>query len=115
MNQRTFIAGQELYEAAQAERAAAIEASGVPYGQGRSEVLCRVQERQAGRGLVGAHIVKSMYGYSVRYDSGLQNWGLLHRAASCRDPSFAAALDFCRQWVAQDPTHRYAWHSEVAP
>lgn len=110
-----FIAGQELYEAMQAERAAIIEASGVPYGQGRSEVLCRVQQQQAGRGLVGAQIVRSIYGYSVRYDSGLQDWGLLHRAASSRDPSFAAALDFCRQWAAQDPAHRYAYHTETHP
>lgn len=112
---RIFIAGQELYEAAQAERAAAIEASGVPYGHGRSEVLCRVQMQQAGRGLQGAQIVKSMYGYSVRYDSGLQDWGLLRRAGSSRDPSFAAAIDFCRRWVAEDPTHRYAWHTETHP
>lgn len=110
-----FIAGQELYEAMQAERAKAIEASGVPYGHGRSEVLCRVQERQAGRGLTGIHIVRSMYGYSVRYDSGLQNFALLRPARSSSDPSFAAALDFCRRWVAEAPAHRYAWHSETHP
>jgi hypothetical protein len=109
---RIFIAGQEVYEAASAERSAAVEASGIAWGAGRSEVLCKVQERQAGRGLTGIHIVKSMYGYSVRYDSGLQNFGLLRAARGSRDPSFEAAVEFCRDWVAAHPECRYAWHNE---
>jgi hypothetical protein len=107
-----FIAGQDLYESMQAERTAAIEASGIPYGYGRSEVLCRVQEKQAGRGLTGAQIVRSMYGFSVRYDSGLQNWGLLKSARGSSDPSLEAAKQFCLDWVAQAPNSRYAWMSE---
>lgn len=107
-----FIAGQEVYDAAAAERTAAVEASGIAFGQGRSEVLCRVQERQAGRGLTGVHIVRSMYGFSVRYDSGLQNFALLRSARGSSDPSLAAAIRFCADWVAQSPTNRYAYYHE---
>ena len=39
-----------------------------------SEPLCEWQRDVSRRGIVGAEIVESMYGWSVRYDSGLQNW-----------------------------------------
>lgn len=110
-----FIAGQEIYEAVAAERRTAVEASGIAWGAGQSEVLCRVQSQQAGRGLTGIHIVRSIYGYSVRYDSGLQNFALLRAARGSSNPSFAAALKFCQDWAAQSPTNRYAWHQETYP
>lgn len=51
-------------------------------------------------------IVQSIYGQSVRYDSGLQNFGLV---LSGRGITLDEAEAFCRDWVAQDPEHRYAW------
>lgn len=108
-----FIAGQAVHDAAQAERRAYVDASGVPFGHGRSEVLCHIQRQQAGRGLTGVHVVKSMYGYSVRYDSGLQDFALLRSARGSSDPSLEAAEAFCREWVARDPARRYAYRTEL--
>lgn len=109
---RVFIAGESVFNAAQAEREAVMAKCEVPFGHGRSEVLCRVQSQQAARGLTGAHIVRSMYGFSVRYDSGLQNFALLRAARGSSDPSLAAAIRFCADWVAQSPQHRYAYYNE---
>lgn len=103
-----LIAGAEVYERMHAERKALMV--GAPeYGQGRSEYLCRAQAKQAGQGYMGAQIVRSMYGFSVRYDSGLQDWGLLRSARGSSDTSLEAAEQFCRDWVAQNPERRYAW------
>lgn len=93
-----IIAGHDVREAIEAEQA-----------QGE---LCRTQEAQAKRGILGAQLVRSMFGWSVRYDSGLQNWDLL--ASSRRgqlDGSFKAAVEWAERWAAQDPTRRYAWAS----
>lgn len=108
----TIVAGGELYASLQAEKRAAVQETGLGFN---SEQLCALQRKQAGRGILGAQIVRSMYGYSVRYDSGLQEWGLLKSARGAADASFAAALEFCRQWVAADPARRYAWHTETHP
>lgn len=94
-----IIAGRDVIEALDAEKAQAAN-------------LCSMQEAQAGRGYLGAQLVRSMFGWSVRYDSGLQGWGLL---ASVRggtlDGSFKAAVEWAERWVAQDPKRRYAWAS----
>ena len=75
------------------------------------EDLVVVQREQAARGIVGVELVKSNYGWSVRYDSGLQNFGIV---ASARrggqvDGSWDSAVRFALDWVAQDPAKRYAW------
>jgi hypothetical protein len=104
-----IVAGKELYDALQAEKRALVEQSAAGFN---SEQLCKLQRAQSGRGIVGAQIVKSMYGYSVRYDSGLQEWGLILPARGRADPSLEYAEQFCREWVSQDPAHRYAWKGE---
>jgi len=103
-----IVAGQELYAQLQAEKAARV--SKTPNGYD-SETLCKLQQSQAGRGIVGAQIVDSLYGFSVRYDSGLQNWGLLRatRGLPKEQTTREAAIAFCEEWVARDPSHRYAW------
>lgn len=108
-----LIAGAELYEATRAEKLAMV--SQTPAGF-NSEQLCKLQERQAGRGLLGAQIVESIYGFSVRYDSGLQEWGLLRPSRGLPEDqrTLEAAEAWCRDWVARDPAHRYAWKSEKA-
>lgn len=105
MTTTKVIAGQEIYDAIRAEREARLTPDAC--GLYDSETLCRLQESQSRRGFVEAHIVKSMYGYSVRYASGLQNFGLI-RAARELGGTLAAAEQFCRDWVAADPAHRYA-------
>lgn len=106
----TIVAGDELLTAMEAEQRAIVPETGSGF---KSEALCALQRKQAARGILGAEIVDTFYGFSVRYDSGLQNWGLL---ASCNarqlDGSFEAAAEWAKAWVAQDPDRRYAWSSK---
>jgi hypothetical protein len=101
-----IVAGHDLYARLQAEKAALVPLGARGYD---SEALCRLQRAQAARGILGAQIVASNYGFSVRYDSGLQDWGLLRRSRDCADRSREAAVAFCEAWVAHDPERRYAW------
>jgi hypothetical protein len=98
-----IIAGRDVIDQLDAEKDERV---------GRGEDLPAVQVAQARRGYLGAQLVRSMYGWSVRYDSGLQNWDLL---ASTRqgtlDGSLKAAVEWAEDWAAQDPEHRYAWAS----
>ena len=104
---KQIIAGQDLYATLQAEREARVAKVGNLY---KGEPLCRLQEQQAGRGVLGAELVLSRYGWSVRYDSGLQNWGLLASSRSgMLDGTLEAAVAWATAWVAQDPQRRYAW------
>lgn len=102
-----IVAGHELVDAMSAEQIAR-----VPYGCGgfKSEELCVLQREQAGRGIIGAEIVQSNYGCSVRYDSGLQNFGLLASSRTKQvDGTLADAERWVTNWVSKDPTRRYAW------
>lgn len=110
-----IVAGLDLVEAMRAETARRIPHTGTGY---QSESLCALQRERAGRGIVGAEIVESIYGYSVRYDSGVQNWGLLactQRRGGTLDGTFEAAEQWARAWVAQDPARRYAWTRNKVP
>lgn len=100
-----IVAGNELVDALTAEQIAR-----VPYGCGgfRSEELCVFQREQSARGITGVEVVKSFHGHSVRYDSGLQNFGLLARSQELGG-TLEAAERFARDWVSQDASRRYAW------
>ena len=102
-----LVAGKELYDSIQAEKERTVPKNG-PYFQ--SEPLCEFQKSVSRRGIIGAEIVLSNYGYSVRYDSGLQDWGLLASSRSKQvDGTIEDAVKFAERWVAQDPERRYAW------
>jgi hypothetical protein len=105
---KIIVAGQDLYAELQAEKARLVPLRGESYD---SDVLCRLQRNQSARGILGAQIVESMYGFSVRYDSGLQNWGILRgsRGRPASETTREAAVAFCIEWVARDPERRYAW------
>lgn len=104
-----ILAGEELYNQIQEAKRAQVRHTGAGYD---SEQLCKFQEKMA-RFVLGAQVVKSIYGYSVRYDSGLQNWGLIASAKSgSLDGSLEAAIKFVEDWVALSPSSRYAWISE---
>ena len=76
------------------------------------EALTTVQEKHAARGVLGAQLVQSMFGWSVRYDSGLQGWRILAGVRNgMLDGSFKAAVEWAERWVARDPERRYAWAS----
>lgn len=106
-NKFIIVAGQELVETMRAEKRARVPNTGNGYA---SEPLCLLQREWSGRGYLGAEIVQSNYGCSVRYDSGLQNFGLLASSrAKDVDGTLAGAVAWVEAWVAKDPTRRYAW------
>lgn len=103
-----IVAGEELVDAMTAEQKAKIPHTGLGYA---SEELCRLQSERSKRGILGAEIVRSNYGHSVRYDSGLQDFGLLASSKSRQlDGSLEDAVRWAREWVSKDPTRRYAWY-----
>lgn len=104
------VAGKQLYANLQAEKERVVPRNGEYF---KSEPLCAWQSEVARRGVIGATLVKSMYGWSVRYDSGIQNFGILAGARSgVLDGTLKAAVEWAKGWVAEDPTRRYAWVRE---
>lgn len=104
----TIVAGEKLVDKMTAETKARCTFTGFGYN---SDQLCILQREQSARGIVGAEIVISNYGCSVRYDSGLQNFGLLASSRTKQlDGSQEHAERWAKEWVAKDPTRRYAWY-----
>lgn len=101
-----IVAGEALVDALTAETKAR--------RGNNDEDLCRLQREQASRGILGAEVVCSNYGHSVRYDSGLQNFGLL-AGSRCGylDGTLEHAERWAREWVAKDPARRYAWRRKT--
>lgn len=97
----TVIAGQTVVDAIGARR---------PTGTEPDRELCRRQEQEHSEGFEGVEVGPSMYGWSVRYDSGLNGFNLV---ASSRygslDGTRADAIRFATEWVSKNPARRYAW------
>lgn len=72
--------------------------------------LVSLQESQAARGRLSAHLIRSMYGWTVRYASGLQNFGLLH---SSKSSDIRKAVEFGVEWANQDPQNREFYVSNI--
>lgn len=106
----TIVAGQELYASLQAEKVANVSKTALGYN---SEQLCELQRKQSARGILGAEIVKSIHGYGLRYDSGLQDFGII-RSSFQLEGSLEAAEQYAAEWVQQDPERRYAWIRDTA-
>jgi len=102
------VAGRDLLVQMEADRDRLVpKTAGGCYS---SEELCALQRSEARRGILGVELVDSNYGWSVRYDSGLQNFGLLAGSRSGQlDGSLEDAERYAREWVACDPERRYAW------
>mgnify|MGYP000036960180 CR=1 FL=1 len=64
------------------------------------EDLCRLQEEQSARGYLPYRLVLSMYGWTIRYASGLQGFGLVY---SSRSFNPADALAEGQRIVARNP------------
>lgn len=106
------IAGDWVVKAMDKEIAMRVPHTGTGY---HSDSLCIVQADFARRGYLGAEIVESIYGSSVRYDSGLQNFGLLAgKRIGNIDGSYEAAVAWAQRWAAQDPSRRYVWKRRKA-
>jgi hypothetical protein len=76
----------------------------------QSKSLTKLQEEQSARGRLSAQLVLSIYGWTVRYASGLQGFGILRRADSFNP---ASALEWGRNWVEQDPQNRELFVSKA--
>lgn len=106
-----LLAGETLYAAIQAEIDATVPRSLIPGREDcyQSEPLCALHATHARRGIAGAELVKTIYGWGVRYDSGLQNWNIIASPRGALDGSFEHAARYAREWVAEAPGLRYAW------
>lgn len=98
-----IVAGEELVDRLSTEQVLRCRKGAYGYD---STDLVALQREQAGRGILGVEIVQSIYGQSVRYDSGLQNFGLV---LAGKGITLEEAEKWCRDWVAKDPQRRYAW------
>lgn len=100
-----IIAGQKLHASIEAQRDATVPKSGAYF---QSEPLCEFHHSLDRRGILGAQLVKSIYGWSVRYDSGLQNFGIIAGSRSGQlDGTYEDAVRYAQYWVDLDPTRRY--------
>ena len=83
-----------------------------------SESLCNVQVEQHARGRRSAVLTSTMYGWSVRLASGLDENQLLfgYRVTGRRDITREEAVEWGKAWANKDPEHRefYARRSDVA-
>ena len=106
---RTVFFGQDVRDALDVERVAQCEPSTKIPGCFKSESLCRWQSNVHARGFRGVQIVPTIFGYSVRSDTGLDNFALLagHRDGSLPNATKEEALTWAKEWHAQDPEHRY--------
>lgn len=102
-----IVAGEALVDQISAEQTARVPRNAYGF---ESEALCDLQRQQSARGILGCEVIQSSYGCSVRYDSGLQDFGLLAGSRSGPlDGSLADAERWAAEWVSKDPQRRYAW------
>ena len=89
----------------------ASEHAALPRGCG-SDALCALQVAQSDRGYRPAELVRTIYGWSIRYASGLQGHDLLYRG---RGLTRDAVVAWGVAWANADPTHRefYARRSDL--
>jgi hypothetical protein len=100
----TVIIGKSVWDALQAEKERTVPRSAWGFD---SQLLCRWQERKSAEGHKEIELVESVYGWSVRYASGLQDFGLLAGLRKGNlDGSLEAALKYAQAWVDEDPTKR---------
>lgn len=106
---RTVFFGRTVHDALDAERVEQCVPSKRVPGCFESDSLTRWQSNVYGRGFRGARLCKTIFGWSVRSDTGLDNFALLagHRDGSLPNATQEQALAWAGEWHAQDPEHRY--------
>ena len=97
----TILAGESVVDTLRAENASLENLD--PLRFDFNEELCALQRRQSNRGYVPAHLVKSMYGWTLRYASGLQGFSIITRLGK----DFDTAVEGAREWASDAPDHRY--------
>ncbi len=106
---RNVIIGQFVVTALDEEKELLVPKIGACY---RSEELCRLQASQANRGYLGAEMCRSIYGWTLRYRSGLQNFAIIERFPVSAhggdwDKSLAACKAYAVRWANEDASKRY--------
>lgn len=71
--------------------------------------LVQTQVDQSARGFRPAKLVYSMYGWTVRYASGLQDGAILFKSGDYRPEK---AVEWVKLWVAEKPDMREAYVSK---
>ncbi len=102
--------GKEITDFIRREKERLVPHSKIPGMENcfQSEPLCDFQRDISKMGFIGATFCKSIYGWSLRYDSGLQDFGLIY-SARCKevDGTYEDCLRMAHKWQAEDPEHRY--------
>jgi hypothetical protein len=105
---RIIVAGQDVADKISALKTQYVIPSMKMPGCYDSETLCTFQRKVSQGGYVEAEIVESMYGFSVRYASGLHDFGLIFSARSKEvDGTLEGAIAAAQQWQAADPSRRF--------
>lgn len=105
-----IVAGYDTFRLLETERDLAVERSDQRPGCFQSSPLVEWQRSVHSRGFRDVELVESIYGWSVRSGSGLDNFALLAGARSGQvDGSLEDASRWASAWCAEDPAHRYAW------
>jgi hypothetical protein len=79
-----------------------------------SNALVALQERQSRAGYLPAKLIKSNFGWSIRYASGLQDFGVL--LAPRGRMTLAEVIAWGKQWVAASPNRvLLVSKSEITP
>jgi hypothetical protein len=102
------VVGQGVAAALDAEKASLPR--GFHPGTFASEPLCAWQREVHARGFRDVELVQSVYGWSVRSGTGLENFALLASSRAGQvDGSYEDALRWATKWCADSPERRYAW------
>jgi len=106
----TVVAGQNAKDAAEAILLARVKPSTERPGCLESESLCAAQQHVHGLGFRDVELVPTLYGWSVRSGSGLDNFSILYgyRKGDGR-MTYEQALAKANEWVNQNPSRRFAW------
>lgn len=97
-----FIAGQEVWDAMTAEKDQKVSKTDRGYN---SRELIALQGEWANRGILGATIMETFHkGWSLRFDSGIQNFGIIDIC-----PTREAIEYRAKAWVAVNPANRYVF------
>lgn len=103
------VAGVDVFNAISAEVAAKCPRH--PNGRFIAAEVAVIHAQQAIRGFLGAQLCRDIYGWGLRYDSGLQGFAIIASGREIKDGCglLEDAEALARRWCAADPLFRYAW------
>jgi hypothetical protein len=111
----TIVAGQDVREGQIRRRDQYCRPGSLPNTYNSND-LTQFQHAERRSGYADVELVKTIYGWSVRAGSGLDNFALLASARSEQvDGSWESALAWATQWCQRAKRYRYAWTREPVP